>query len=63
MKHPLYLVYGVAILALGVTAELRGWLTPSPNEARVESPRSVRENPGAYRPIYRGVGGRYMRGK
>jgi hypothetical protein len=63
MKHPVYLVYGTIVLILAATAELRGWLVSKPDEAKVDAPRSVRENPGAYRPIYVGGGGRYMRGK
>ncbi len=63
MKHPLYLAYGVIVLGLAATAELRGWTLRRPTEARVDAPRTIRDNPGAYRPIYRGMGGRYMRGK
>ena len=63
MRHPLYLVYGVIVIALAAAAELRGWTARRPDEARVDAPRTIRDNPGAYRPIYRGGGGRYMRGK
>lgn len=63
MKHPLYLAYGIAVIVLAAVAELRGWTAGRANEARVDSPRSIRENPGAYRPIYRGYGGRYLHGK
>jgi hypothetical protein len=63
MRHPLYLVYGVAVLALAAVAELRGWTLRRADEARVDAPRTIRDNPGAYRPIYRVTGGRYMGGK
>jgi len=42
-------------------ADLRGFTVIRPSEARV-APRSVRENPGAYRTVYRGPY-RYLRGK
>jgi hypothetical protein len=63
MKHPVYLVFGIAVILTAAAAELRGWTLTRTSEARVDAPRSIRENPGAYRPIYRGTGGRYMRGK
>lgn len=62
-RHPFYLVYGTAVVLAAAAAELRGWTFTRPTEARVDAPRTIRDNPGAYRPIYRGVGGRYMRGK
>ena len=62
MKHPLYLVFGLAVIATAAAAEWRGWSFTRVSETRA-SPRSVRDNPGTYRPIY-GIGsGRYMRGK
>lgn len=63
MKARLYLVYGIIVIAVAAAAELRGWTLTRANEARVDAPRTIRENPGAYRPIYRGSAGRYMRGK
>jgi len=63
MKHPLYVAYGVIVLALAATAELRGWTLRRADELHVDAPRTIRDNPGAYRPIYRGTAGRYMRGK
>jgi hypothetical protein len=63
MRRNVYLVYGILVVLLAATAELRGWTLSHPDEARVQSPRTVRDNPGAYRPIYRGTSGRYMRGK
>jgi hypothetical protein len=47
-----------------VTAELRGWTPMRPTEVKNTTPRSIRDNPGAYRPHYRSyIGGTYMRGK
>lgn len=58
---PLYLLFGVMVLAGAVYADLRGWTPIRPGEARV-GPRSVRENPGAYRSVYRSSA-RYRLGK
>jgi hypothetical protein len=56
-----YLVYGVAILGLVGFADYRGW-TPT-RVTRVDTvPQSIRDNPGAYRPVYRGIP-RYPGGK
>ena len=60
-RHPIYLVFGLLVLATVGAAELRGWTLLRATEVR-DVPRSIRENPGAYRVIYRG-GGRYMGGK
>ena len=60
-KHPLYLLYGLFVLGLLGAAEARGWTMLRPTEVH-GVPRTVRDNPGAYRAIYRGPG-RYMRGK
>ncbi|OPZ79740.1 MAG: hypothetical protein BWY76_03501 [bacterium ADurb.Bin429] len=51
--HPLYLVWGLIVLALTGVAEYRGWSLTPLNEVK-DVPRSVRDNPGAYRSIYRG---------
>lgn len=57
----MYLLYGALVLgALGMI-EWRGWSFLSVSEARA-GPRSVRDNPGANRPIYGGYG-RYSGGK
>ena len=62
MKHPVYLAWGIAVLVLASFAEWSGWSLTRVSEASVV-PRSIRENPGAYRPIYRGSAGHYMHGK
>ena len=61
--HPLYVVFGVLLLVILGYAEWRGWSFTSIDEVK-NVPRSVRDNPGSYRPayLYRGSG-RYLRGK
>jgi hypothetical protein len=56
-----YLLYSVAVLGLLAVADYRGWsLTRA---TRVDNvPRSIRDNPGAYRPVYGGIP-RYPGGK
>ena len=53
MRHTLYLGYGILLLALTGFAEYRGWSVSRINEVK-NIPRSVRDNPGAYRSIYSG---------
>jgi hypothetical protein len=63
MRHPVYTAFGVLALALLAMAELRGWSFLRPTEVK-NSPHSIRDNPGAYRPHYHYFGtGRYLRGK
>lgn len=63
MRHRAYTIFGVIVLLLLTVAELRGWSLLRPNEVK-NSPHSIRDNPGAYRPHYHYVGtGHYMRGK
>jgi hypothetical protein len=63
MRHPFYLLYAVALLALlGLTTYSGIPLFASKaNEAKVV-PRSVRDNPGAYRSVYGGYS-HYVGGK
>lgn len=62
-QHPFYLLYGTLLLALLGFAEWRGWSLNSTTEVK-NVPRSVRDNPGSYRPAYLYTGsGRYLRGK
>ena len=56
-----YAIWGVLMLALFGTAEWRGWSLLRATQVR-DVPRSVRDNPGAYRSHYSGSG-RYLRGK
>ena len=63
MQGPrIYLLYGLAVLGLLGWVEYTGWSMTSVNESREGAPRSVRDNPGANRPIY-GGSGRYVGGK
>jgi hypothetical protein len=59
--HPLYLVYSLAVLGLVGTANYQGWGLTSADEVK-GVPKSVRDNPGAYRAHYRAVP-RYFGGK
>jgi len=52
MQHPLYLAYGALLLGLLGAAEYRGWSFLGVNEVK-NVPKSVRDNPGAYRSHYR----------
>ena len=65
MKHPFFIVYGLAVLLFTGFAEYRGLSFTTINELR-NVPRTVRDNPGAYRSHY-GYGyggvGRYSGGK
>lgn len=58
---PFYLLFGALVIGGVAWADLRGWTPIRPGEARV-APRSVRENPGAYRSVY-GTSARYRLGK
>ena len=65
MRHPVYTLFGALVIGLVVVAEARGWTPMRPTEVKNNVPRSIRDNPGAYRPHYRpffGVG-RSMGGK
>ncbi|HEX8672678.1 MAG TPA: hypothetical protein VF710_12360 [Longimicrobium sp.] len=63
MKGPrIYIAYGLGVLALLAWVEYTGYSMASVTEAQDGTPRSVRDNPGANRPIY-GGSGRYVGGK
>ena len=48
-----YLVFGLLLVGATSMADMRGWLISRPH--RLENvPRSIRDNPGAWRSIYRG---------
>lgn len=59
--HPLYLAYGAILLGLASLAGYRGW-TVMPLSQGNQLPRTVRDNPGAYRSTYGGYS-RYSGGK
>ena len=58
---PGYFIYGLLLLGLTGASQYRGWSMQSVNETKVV-PRTVRDNPGAYRSIYHGYS-RYTGGK
>jgi hypothetical protein len=61
MRYPLYLVYGLMLLGATSFAEYRGWSFSSVNQIK-NVPKTVRDNPGAYRSHY-GFYPRYVGGK
>ena len=61
LRHPLFLTYGLAIVSLAGLAEYQGWSVSNNREVR-NVPKSIRDNPGAYRSIYTGYP-RYTGGK
>ena len=56
-----YLLYSLAVFGLLGFAEYRGW-APTSVSRNDNVPRSLRANPGAYRPVY-GTLRRYPGGK
>jgi hypothetical protein len=61
LRSPLFLIYGVLVLGLSTFAQYRGWSFSRINEQKV-LPKSIRDNPGAYRSTYGGYS-RYIGGK
>jgi hypothetical protein len=61
-QHPIYFVLGVLLLLSVAAVEWTGWSPTRPTEVR-DVPRTVRDNPGSYRPIYIYRGSSYRRGK
>ena len=61
LNNPLFLVYGVFLLGLTGYTEYRGWSFASVNQQKV-LPKTIRDNPGAYRSTYGGYT-RYIGGK
>ncbi len=51
MKFPFYWTYGLVVLTLAGWSQYRGWTLTKVSEVR-NVPRSVRDNPGAYRSHY-----------
>jgi hypothetical protein len=62
LKYPVYLLTGLLILGGVAAYEWRGMAFGRGSEVR-NVPRSVRDNPGSYRPHYMFIGSRYRRGK
>ena len=61
MNTALFVIYGVLLLGVTSVAEYRGWSFTRVNQQRV-LPKSIRDNPGAYRSSYGGYS-RYIGGK
>ena len=61
MRNPLYMAYGVLLLGLLGAAQYTGFSLQKVNEVK-NVPRTVRDNPGAYRSHYGGYY-RYFGGK
>ena len=61
MKNPLFTLYGIVLLFFTGLAEYRGWSLSKVNELK-NVPKTVRDNPGAYRSHYGGYA-RYIGGK
>ncbi len=60
-SHPLFLLYGIVILALTGMGQYRGFTLARVNQVK-NVPKTVRDNPGAYRSHY-GFYPRYIGGK
>ncbi len=61
MKSPGYLIYGLLLLMGTTVAEYRGWSLSRVDQVK-NVPKTVRDNPGAYRSHY-GFYPRYVGGK
>jgi len=61
LRHPFYMLYGLALVGFTGWTQYRGWGAMSVNEVR-NVPKSVRDNPGSYRSHY-GYHPRYFGGK
>ena len=48
-----YFVFGLMVVAAAMMADTRGWLGARTATIR-NVPRSIRDNPGAYRALYNG---------
>jgi hypothetical protein len=61
MRHPIFVGYGALVLFFTSLAEYRGWSLARVNQVQ-NVPKTVRDNPGAYRSHYGGYS-RYIGGK
>jgi hypothetical protein len=61
LNAPLFVIYGVLLLGVTGVAEYQGWSWSRINQQKV-LPKSIRDNPGAYRSSYGGYS-RYIGGK
>ena len=61
-RHRIYLLVGFLIISGIGAAEWRGWSPSGVSEVK-DVPRTVRDNPGSYRPHYTYIGSGVRRGK
>ena len=61
MRYAGYLIYSMMMLTTATWAEFRGWTLSSVDKSKV-APKTVRDNPGAYRSHY-AMYPRYVGGK
>jgi len=61
LRYPGYLIYGLLMLTGVTMAEYRGWSLSRVDQVK-NVPKTVRDNPGAYRSHY-GFYPRYVGGK
>lgn len=54
IRSALYLLLGLALLGSAASADVRGWFGARPATLH-DVPRSIRDNPGAYRALYQGA--------
>jgi hypothetical protein len=62
-QHPFYAIFCLLVVTAVAAAEWRGWSPVRAAESRTAAPRTVRENPGAYRSHYFASRSGYLRGK
>ena len=62
INKALYLILGLVVLGATAAVEWRGWGTANVTEVK-DVPRTVRNNPGSYRPHYVYLGSSFRRGK
>ena len=51
LRHPIYSIFGIAMIGFIGFTQARGWGDAQVNELK-NVPKSVRNNPGAYRSHY-----------
>jgi hypothetical protein len=61
VRYSAYLIYSLLLLTGATVAQYRGWSLSRVNQVK-NVPKTVRDNPGAYRSIY-GFYPRYVGGK
>ena len=62
LRHFIYLAFGTIVVGGVAAAEWRGWGPAGASEVK-DVPRTVRDNPGSYRPHYVYFGSGVRRGK